>query len=53
MTDSERKIRETFRELLDHLDMSGIFSNLLGYIGLNYETLGAKMSTIRLTELKI
>ena len=53
MTDSGRKLVATFRELCDHKDTSEILSNLRGYIGWNSETLGAKMSTIQHTELKI
>ena len=32
-TDSDRKLRETFCELFDHLDTSGILSNLRDYRG--------------------
>ena len=41
-TDSDRKLRVTFRELFDHLDMSGTFSNLRDYRGWNSETVGEK-----------
>ena len=52
-TDSDRKLRATFRELFDHLDTSEIFANLRDYRGWNYETLGANMSAMQHTELPI
>ena len=48
-TDSDRKLRANFHELFDHINTSGIFSNLCDYRGWNSETLGANMSTIQHT----